>query len=112
VNDLFGDLIERIDRRRRQVRGRSVGDRVRADIEDLLTEGYITALTAESRSRELARRLEALADAVEDEDAAREARRLALEKRALDRRVGELRARLRELRESLQSMTASRSARP
>ena len=112
VDDVFGDLLERIDRRRRQVGGPPVDEQIRADVEDLLAEGYITALTGESRSRELARRLEALAESIESEEAAVEARRLALEKRALDRRVGDLRERLRSLRESLRGITTARAAQP
>ena len=93
----FPELLERIDAQCR----RALCDprfSVRRELEDLLTEGYLVALTGESRSRRMSERLETLAQTLDDEDAAIEARTLALEKRTVDQRVRVLRDRLAELR--------------
>jgi hypothetical protein len=93
----FTELLERIDA---QCRRAAAGPRtqVRRELEDLLTEGYLAALTGESRSRRLSERLETLAHDLDDERAAGEARILAREKRTVDQRVRVLRERLNELR--------------
>lgn len=98
VNEL-SQLIDRIDSRSRQEAAGPGAASASEQVEDLLTEGYLAALTAESRSRRIAERLEALAQSLEDEGAAVEARKLAVEKRTLDERVRVLRARLGDLRE-------------
>jgi hypothetical protein len=93
----FSELLERIDGQCRRALAGPRNDSVQ-DLEDLLTEGYLAALTGESRSRRLAEQLETLAQNLEDEQAAIEARTLAREKRTLDQRVSVLRARLHDLR--------------
>jgi hypothetical protein len=95
----FYELLERIDAQsRRAVAGPRTD--VRRELEDLLTEGYLAALTGESRSRRLSEQLEALAQNLDDDAAAIEARTLAGEKRTVDQRVRVLRSRLNELRAS------------
>jgi hypothetical protein len=106
VEERLGPLLERIDRGRRQADASPIGAATRNAIEDLLTEGYIVALSCESTSRRLDERLRSLAESLEDDGAAREARRLALQKRTLDSRVSDLRERLADLRERLRLGTA------
>ena len=101
VEERLSTLLERIERGRREADRWPIGAATRDEIEDVLAEGYIVALTCESTSRRLDERLSSLVEALEDEDAAREARRLALEKRTLDSRVSDLRARLADLRDRL-----------
>jgi hypothetical protein len=93
----ISELLDRIDGQcRRALAGpRTPGQR---ELEDLLTDGYLAALTGESCSRRLSTRLETLAQNLDDEHAAIEARRLARDKRTVDRRVRVLRARLAQLR--------------
>jgi hypothetical protein len=93
----FSDLLDRIDAECRRALARPPTD-VPRGLEDLLTEGYLAALTGESRSRRLSERLETLAQNLDDEQAAIEARTLAREKRTVDQRVMVLRERLKELR--------------
>jgi hypothetical protein len=96
----FSQLIERIDVQcHRAVAAGPQAGSAREQVEDLLSEGYLAALTHESRSRRIADRLEALAQTLENEASALEARNLALEKRTVDQRVRVLRARLQGLRE-------------
>jgi hypothetical protein len=93
----LSELLDRIDAQcRRALDGPSTD--ARGELEDLLTEGYLAALTGESRSRRLSERLETLAENLDDEDVAIEARMIAREKRTVDRRVRVLRERLNELR--------------
>jgi hypothetical protein len=93
----FHELLDHIEGQCRRALA-SPRSGARREVEDLLTEGYLAALTAESRSRRISERLEALAQQLDDEQAAIEARRLAREKRTVDQRVKVLRARLQELR--------------
>jgi hypothetical protein len=95
----FSQLVDRIDFQCRRAAAGPGAASASKQVEDLLTEGYLAALTAESRSRRIADRLEALAQSFDNEGSAIEARKLALEKRTLDERVSVLRARLRDLRE-------------
>jgi hypothetical protein len=92
----YSELLDRIDAQRRRALAVPQPD-VRDELEDLLTEGYLVALTGESRSRRLSERLETLAQKL-DKGAAIEARLLAREKRTVDQRVRLLRDRLAELR--------------
>jgi hypothetical protein len=93
----FSELLDRIDAQSRRALSGPCPS-VRRELEDLLTEGYLVALTGESRSRRMSERLEMLAQKLDDEDAAIEARTLALQKRTVDQRVRVLRDRLAELR--------------
>ena len=107
VEERLSTLLERIDRGRREADEWPIGESTRDAIEDLLAEGYIVALTCESRSRRLDERLRSLVEELEDEEAAREARRLAVQKRTLDSRVRDLRERLADLRDRLRVGTPS-----
>jgi hypothetical protein len=69
------------------------------EVEDLLSEGYVAAMSAESRSRHLEDRLATLAQRVEDPRAAIELSQVALEKRTVDQRVRVLRESLDRLRD-------------
>jgi hypothetical protein len=88
------DLLERIDRLSALPSHGSASARLLSEIEDVLAEGYIEALTREARSRRLGQRLEQLVDRIDDAEVAGEARRLAGQRRSLDRRNQDLRARL------------------
>jgi len=69
------------------------------EMEDVLAEGYLKALSGEAGSRRLAERLERLVGSLDQPGVAVEARRIALEKRGLDAQVTDLRARLSVMRE-------------
>ena len=104
----FTHLLERIDgQSRRAAAACSASGYTPRQVEDLLTEGYLAALTGESGSRRLAERLELLAQNLESGDAAIEARRLAREKRTLDEKVRLLREQLAQLRTHLSDRLAS-----
>jgi hypothetical protein len=92
----YSELLDRIDAQRRRALAVPQPD-VRDELEDLLTEGYLVALTGESRSRRLSERLDTLAHKL-DQGAAIEVRLVAREKRTVDQRVRLLRDRLAELR--------------
>jgi hypothetical protein len=92
----YSELLDRIDAQRRRALAVPQPD-VQDELEDLLTEGYVVALTGESRSRRLSERLDTLAHKL-DQGAAIEARLVAREKRTVDQRVRLLRDRLAELR--------------
>ena len=101
VEERLSTLLERIERGRREADRWPIGAATRDEIEDVLAEGYIVALSCESTSRRLDERLSSLVETLEDKEAAREARRLAVQKRTLDSRVIDLRARLADLRDRL-----------
>jgi chromosome segregation ATPase len=99
VSDL-SSLIERVERRCRRVATATPGSSgPLRDVEDLLSEGYVVAMSAERRSRHLEDRMATLAQHVEDPRAAIELSELALEKRTVDQRVRVLRESLARLRE-------------
>ena len=101
----FSALLERIDDQCRRAAHARPGDGGTLEaIEDLLSEGYVVALSGESHSRRLADRVLRLAHGSEEPKAAGEARELVLEKRSVDLRVRLLRARLRDLREHLRRL--------
>ena len=98
----FAELLERIDAlSRRASPDAPAPGCVPAELEDLLAEGYLAALTGERRSGRLAAELEELTRTIEDDSAAARARRLAIEKRTVDQRVILLRRRLESLRAEL-----------
>jgi hypothetical protein len=95
----MADLPRRIERICSRASGASADERLLSEMEDLLAEGYLVALTGDARSRQLGARLEQLLETLDEPDSAREARRIALQKRSLDRRVDDLRSRLAVMRE-------------
>lgn len=95
----FSDLQERIDAMCTRASGAEADPALITDMEDLLSEGYLRALTAEATSRRLERRLDELLGTVGEDDAAREACRLAVERRTIQGRVDELRLQLLAVRQ-------------
>jgi hypothetical protein len=96
-----GDLHRRLDALRSRAAEGEADERVLAEMEDLLSEGYARALAGEGRSRRLEHRLEMLLPRMEESAVAKEARRLALQRRNLDEAVRKLRAKLASMREEL-----------
>lgn len=68
------------------------------ELDDLLTEGYAHALAGEAESRHLARQLASLLPDIDKPGVAKEARRLALQRRTVDQAVDDLRGKLARLR--------------
>jgi hypothetical protein len=100
------DLATRIARlsvRASEVRS---ADGLLGEMEDVLAEGYLKALSEEARSRRLAERLERLVAILDQPGAAVEARKVALQKRSLDAEVTGLRARLAVMREQFVQLRA------
>jgi len=81
-------------------------DGLLAEMEDLLAEGYLTALCGEAGSRRLAERLGRLIEIIDQPQAALEARRVAQEKRRLDAEVSDLRTHLGVMREQFMQLRA------
>ena len=96
--------IERLSARASTARS---SDRLLAEIEDLLAVGYLEALSQEAQSRRLAERWEHLAENLDEQDAALEIRRIAVQRRGIDARVALLRDRLGVLREQFAQLRAS-----
>ena len=105
-----GDLLRRIDRLSARAAGPSPDVELLSEIEDVLAEGYMHALTEEARSRRIGTRLDRLIETLDEPSAAVEARRLALQRRTLDHRIDTLRARLTTIREQFISLGGGQSA--
>jgi hypothetical protein len=103
-------LLQRIDRLAARAETARADDELLSEIEDLLAEGYMEALTEEAKSRRLAARLERLVDTLDDPGAAVEARRLAVQRRTLDQRINTLRLRLNAIREQFVRLGGGQSA--
>jgi hypothetical protein len=95
----MADLPRRIERVCSRASSASADERLLSEMEDLLAEGYLAALTGEARSQQLGARLEHLLETLDEPSSALEARRIALQKRSLDQRVHDLRSRLAVMRE-------------
>ena len=106
----FSDLLERIDRLSARAARREADPALLAEIEDLLAEGYMQALTEEARSRRMATRLERLVEALDEPAAAVEARRLVVQRRTLDGRIRMLRDRLNAIRQQFVRLGGGQSA--
>ena len=106
----YTELLERIDRLAACADIRHADDALLSDIENLLAEGYMQALTEEARSRRLAGRLERLVETLDEPGAAVEARRLAVQRRSLDQRIRTLRGRLHAIREQFVRLGGGQSA--
>ena len=104
------ELFARIDRLSARAARATVDGELLAEIEDTLAQGYMHALTEEARSRRLGRRLEALVNQIDEPGVAAEARRIAGERRTLDRTTGELRRRLAVMREQFVRLGGGQSA--
>jgi uncharacterized membrane protein len=88
----FADLERRIEALSRQAAARPDAA-VLAQMEATLSEGYVRALTAEGRLKQLDRRLDALMERLDPADAS-ELRSVARERQKLAEGVERLRARL------------------
>jgi hypothetical protein len=106
----YTELLERIDRLAARAATPRADDALLSDIENLLSEGYMQALTEEARSRRLAARLERLVETLDEPGAAVEARRLAVQRRSLDQRIRTLRGRLHAIREQFVRLGGGQSA--
>jgi hypothetical protein len=103
-------LLERIDRLAARAETARPDDELLSEIEDLLAEGYMEALTEEAKSRRLAARLERLVETLDEPGAAVEARRLAVQRRTLDQGISTLRLRLNAIREQFVRLGGGQSA--
>jgi uncharacterized coiled-coil protein SlyX len=107
----FSELATRIETLSSRAAGVREDARLLVEIEDVLAEGYIEALKGEAKSRRLAERLERLVAMVEEPGTAVEIRSLALERRSLDARIGELRAQLAVMRKHFIRLGGGHTAR-
>jgi hypothetical protein len=105
-----GDLLQRIEHLSARAAASSPDFELLSEIEDVLAEGYMHALTEEARSRRIGSRLDRLVEKLNEPSAAVEARRLALQRRTLDHRIEILRARLTMIREQFISLGGGQSA--
>ena len=109
----YTELLERIGRLSTRASSASEDARLLSEIEDVLAEGYLEAMSGEARSRRLSDRMNVLVERLDEPDAAVEARRLALQRRTLDQRVRDLRTQLAIMREHFIRLGGDRqSARP
>jgi hypothetical protein len=106
----YTELLERIDRLAARADARRADEALLSDLENLLAEGYMQALTEEARSRRLAAQLERLVETLDEPGAAVEARRLALQRRSLEQRISTLRKRLHAVREQFVRLGGGQSA--
>ena len=95
----FAELLDRIDRLSARTARPGADLALLSEIEDLLAEGYMQALTREAQSRRLGTRLEDLVETLDEPGAAVEARRLVVQRRTLDESISTLRARLDAIRD-------------
>ena len=107
----YPDLLKRIDRLAARAEGPHADDALLSEIEDVLAEGYMQALTEEARSHRMASRLEQLVATLDEPGAAVEARRLAVQRRTLEHQVSTLRNRLGAIREQFIRLGGGHSAR-
>jgi hypothetical protein len=106
----YAELLERIDRLAERADTPRADDSLLAEIEDVLAEGYMQALTEEARSRRIVSRLERLVETIDEPGAAVEARRLAVQRRSLEQRISTLRTRLNAIREQFVRLGGGQSA--
>jgi hypothetical protein len=106
----YAELMERIDRLAARAATRRADDALLSEIENLLADGYMQALTHEAESRRLAARLERLVETLDEPGAAVEARRLAIQRRSLDQKISTLRLRLHAVREQFVRLGGGQSA--
>ena len=101
------DLATRIERLSARASTAPSSDRLLAEIEDLLAVGYLEVLSEEAQGRRLAERWERLAENLDEQDAALEIRRIAVQRRGIDARVALLRDRLGVLRAQFAQLRAT-----
>ena len=106
----YAELLERIDRLAERADTPQADDSLLSEIEDVLAEGYMQALTEEARSRRIVSQLERLVETIDEPGAAVEARRLAVQRRSLEQRISMLRTRLNAIREQFVRLGGGQSA--
>lgn len=106
----YTDLLKRIDSLAARAETPRADDRLLSEIEDVLAEGYMCALTEEARSRRMGAQLDQLVETLDKPGAAVEARRLAVQRRTLDHRTSALRLRLNAIREQFVRLGGGQSA--
>jgi hypothetical protein len=106
----YAELLERIDSLSARAETPRGDAELLAEIEDVLAEGYMQALTEEAQSRRLRAQLERLVDTLDEPGAAVEARRLAVQHRTLDQRISTLRTRLNAIRNQFVRLGGGQSA--
>ena len=107
----YAELLERIDRLAARAQSPRPDKDLLSELENLLAEGYMQALTEEARSRRIAAKLEHLAETLDEPGAAVEARRLAVQRRSLEQRISTLRMRLQSIREQFVRLGGGQHAR-
>ena len=90
----FLDLERRIEHLRSRAASGPVTAALVAQIEDVLAEGYMSALRADARTRWLRKQVDAFVDDIDVPRVAEEMRRLGRERRRLEEAAGALRNRL------------------
>jgi hypothetical protein len=93
------DLATRIERLSARVSTARSSEPLLGEIEDLLSVGYLEALTHEANSRRLAERWEHRVANLDEQEAALEMMRIAVQRRVVDAKAAHLRGRLAVLRE-------------
>jgi hypothetical protein len=106
----YAELLQRLDGLAARVDITRADDSLLSEIENLLAEGYMQALTEEARSRRMAAQLERLVVSLDEPGVAVEARRLAVQRRSLDQKISALRARLHAIREQFVRLGGGQSA--
>jgi hypothetical protein len=104
--DGFLGIDRRIDRLCARASSPSADAALRAEMEDLLEEGYVVALGADARVRRMRERLEELSGDAHRRHAVDEAWRIMRDKRRVEEGARRLRARLASMR-SLAARTSS-----
>ena len=107
----YAELLERIDRLAERAETPRADGELLSEIENVLAEGYMQALTEEAQSRRIGAKLERLVETLDEPGAAVEARRLAVQRRSLDQRISTLRMRLQAVREQFVRLGGGQSAR-
>jgi hypothetical protein len=103
----FPDLERRIERLRFRAASGPLTAELVAEIDDVLAEGYISALRVDARSRRLRARVDALVDDIDRPTAAEEMRRLGRERRTLEQSAHALRERLSVLQSLVEGATGA-----
>jgi hypothetical protein len=107
--DGFAEIKRRIDELCARAASEPLDEALAADIENLLEEGYIRALSADARVGSMGERLDELSSGVRRPDAADEAWRLMRETRQVEQSTRQLRARLGAMQALVARSVAARA---
>jgi hypothetical protein len=105
----FAELEERINSLSRRAAHPGADAALIAQLDALLSEGYAHALDGDARGRRLDEQITQLID-LNQPGAATEVRRLALERRSLERAIADLRSRLAVVRDQFARLGGGRKA--